>query len=57
MLHLSARIAWHMNGWNGTTCSKPSDNTFCVGQYSYPGDMIASGRKIIKDVNSNEQCY
>ena len=29
MFHLSLRVAWHDNGWNGTVCKKPTCNSFC----------------------------
>lgn len=45
-VHLSARIAWHMDGWNGHICRNPAANTFCVGDYSYPGDQIKVGRNL-----------
>lgn len=44
--HISARLAWHMDGWNGHICTKPGRNTFCVGPHSYPGDKIKSNRKL-----------
>ena len=44
--HISARLAWHDSGWNGKICKNPKANTYCVGQYSFPGDMIAEQRKI-----------
>ena len=44
--HISARIAWHDNGWNGHICKNPRANTYCVGPYSYPGEMIAERRKL-----------
>ncbi len=28
--HLSIRVPWHDNAWNGTICSKPSDNSACL---------------------------
>jgi hypothetical protein len=28
--HLSIRIAWHDNQWNGTVCKHPAQNTFCI---------------------------
>ena len=34
------------DGWNGRVCSDPNANTYCVGQYSFPGDMIAKSRDI-----------
>lgn len=42
--HISARLAWHMDGWNGCICRNPAANVYCVGQHSYPGDMIARER-------------
>ena len=27
--HLSIRVPWHDNGWNGTVCAKPGSNTAC----------------------------
>lgn len=44
--HISARLAWHADGWNGHICKKPKENTYCVGSHSYPGDMIAETRKL-----------
>ena len=45
-VHLSARLAWHMEGWNGHVCRDPASNTFCVGHYSYPGDQIRVSRNL-----------
>ena len=44
--HMSIRLAWHNNGWNGHICKKPCENTYCVGPYSYPGDHIARNRDL-----------
>ncbi len=44
--HVTARLAWHLDGWNGHICRNPAQNTYCVGTYSYPGDMIAEGRDL-----------
>lgn len=30
MKHLSIRVAWHDNGWNGTVCNNPANNSFCL---------------------------
>lgn len=50
--HISARLAWHMDGWNGHICSKPSHNTFCVGPHSYPGDKIKTNRNLEWETSS-----
>lgn len=44
--HISARVAWHDSGWNGHICRNPLANTYCVGQYSFPGDAIAKHRNL-----------
>lgn len=28
--HLSIRVAWHDNKWNGAICQRPSQNSFCL---------------------------
>jgi exodeoxyribonuclease V alpha subunit len=35
-----------MDGWNGRVCANPAANTFCVGNYSYPGDQIRVSRNL-----------
>lgn len=44
--HISARVAWHNDGWNGRVCEDPAANTFCVGAQSYPGQHIAEKRAL-----------
>ena len=44
--HLTARLAWHNDGWNGAICKAPEKNTYCVGCKSYPGDVIARERNL-----------
>ena len=44
--HLSLRLAWHNEGWNGNICKNPKENVYCIGQHSYPGDVIAGSRDI-----------
>jgi len=44
--HMSIRLAWHSEGWNDHFCKKPCENTFCIGQHSYPGDLIAGTRDL-----------
>ena len=29
--HVTARLAWHSDGWNGAVCKAPEENTYCVG--------------------------
>jgi len=44
--HISVRVAWHDSGWNGRICKNPKANAYCVGPYSYPGDLIALERDL-----------
>ena len=44
--HLTARLAWHNDGWNGAICKAPEQNTYCVGCKSYPGDVISRERNL-----------
>lgn len=45
-VHISARVAWHDSGWNGRICQNPKANTYCVDQYSFPGDTTAHDRQL-----------
>lgn len=45
-IHISARMAWHMEGWEGRICNHPVGNTYCVGQYTFPGTMSADPRDL-----------
>ena len=45
-IHMSIRLAWHSDGWNGHICKKPCENVYCVGQHSYPGTLIAETRDL-----------
>jgi hypothetical protein len=47
--HITARLAWHSNGWNGAVCKNPAGNTYCVGSKSFPGDVIARERDLEKE--------
>ena len=44
--HLTARLAWHDDGWNGRICERPECNTYCVGMHSFPGDVVAHERNL-----------
>lgn len=56
-VHMSLRLAWHGDGWNGHICKKPCENVYCVGQHSYPGDMIAGQRDLeFETAHAGESC-
>ena len=55
--HMSIRLAWHNEGWNGHICQKPCENTYCIGQHSYPGDLIAGTRDVeYETAHAGEPC-
>lgn len=45
-MHITIRLAWHNNGWNGHICDKPERNTYCMGRHSYLGDYIKDARDL-----------
>lgn len=57
-VHISARVAWHDSGWNGRVCQDPKANTYCVGQYSYPGDTITRKRDLSwEQTKAGQSCH
>lgn len=48
--HITARLAWHSNGWDGSVCREPQKNTYCVGCKSFPGDVIARERDLGREM-------
>ncbi|MDQ7815977.1 MAG: ATP-dependent RecD-like DNA helicase [Melioribacteraceae bacterium] len=38
--HLTLRVAWHDNFWNGTICDDPAKNIYCNGYHSLLSDRI-----------------
>lgn len=56
-IHMSIRLAWHSDGWNGHICKKPCENVYCVGQHSYPGELIAETRNLeFENAHAGEPC-
>ena len=56
VMHISARVAWHMDGWNGHVCQRPASNTYCVGSASYPGELIAEHRNLTWEHSNSGRC-
>lgn len=50
--HLTARLAWHDDGWNGRVCERPDCNSYCIGRHSFPGDVIARERNLEREVGN-----
>ena len=55
-LHVSARVAWHMNGWDGRICRDPASNTYCVGSASYPLGFISENRDLDWEKTNAGRC-
>ena len=49
-VHLTARLAWHDDGWDGRICKRPDCNTYCVGRHSFPGDVVARERDLKREM-------
>lgn len=52
-MHITIRVAWHNNGWNGHVCNEPEKNTYCIGRHSYPGDSIKEKRDLEWELKEN----
>ncbi len=46
MKHLTIRFAWHDSKWNGKICKNPSENVYCVDNYSLLSSRIQRRRNI-----------
>lgn len=44
--HLTVRMAWHDNNWNGKVCCLPEENVYCVGNHSLLSERLARDRKL-----------
>jgi exodeoxyribonuclease V alpha subunit len=53
--HLTVRLAWHDNKWNGTICKNPTENAYCVGSHSLLSERIARDRDLEKE--SAKPCH
>ncbi len=59
MKHISVRVAWHDNKWNGTVCKCPIQNTFCtqlkrIAESKVPTKEKLFSEKKWKDLNIEE---
>lgn len=44
--HLTVRMAWHDNNWNGRVCADPEGNVYCVGEHSLLSERIRRDRNL-----------
>lgn len=52
MFHLSVRVAWHDNRWNGTVCRSPTGNAFCASL-----DRIREEKQPDLEQPLHERCF
>ena len=43
--HLTIRMAWHDNNWDGKICRNPEGNTYCTGAHSLLSGRIEKNKK------------
>ena len=44
--HLTVRMAWHDNNWDGNVCQKPEKNHYCVGTHSLLSETMKRKRNL-----------
>ena len=57
--HLSVRVPWHDNGWNGTVCNYPKNNGACLilkncSKNRDDDEENAVAGKLLKDLDENQ---
>lgn len=69
MKHLTLRVAWHDNKWNGSICKDPENNTYCNGFHSLLSERIRKRKdenladeilhkgKNLKDIDYLPPCF
>jgi exodeoxyribonuclease V alpha subunit len=45
-MHLTVRMAWHDNNWNGCVCQNPAENPYCVGTHSLLSGRLERDRNL-----------
>ncbi|MBU1566857.1 MAG: AAA family ATPase [Proteobacteria bacterium] len=50
--HITARLAWHDNKWNGKICNNPELNEYCVGDYSLLSARLQRRRNLDIECNN-----
>lgn len=45
-MHLTVRMAWHDNNWDGHVCQDPESNSYCVGAHSLLSGRIEKKRDL-----------
>ena len=50
-MHLTVRMAWHDNNWDGKVCQNPVSNTYCTGAHSLLSGRIEKRKILSKKKN------
>lgn len=48
-MHLTVRMAWHDNNWDGKVCCDPETNTYCTGAHSLLSGRIEKKKDVVKE--------
>lgn len=48
--HITVRMAWHDNNWNGRICLAPEKNDYCIGEYSLLSRRIRQRKHLEKEI-------
>ena len=55
-MHLTVRMAWHDNNWDGRVCQSPTANTYCTGAHSLLSGRIEKKKDLVKEEECKGQC-
>ena len=53
--HLTIRLAWHDNKWDGRICRKPLANSYCVGTHSLLSERLARDKQAAVESENAEE--
>lgn len=54
-MHLTVRMAWHDNNWNGKVCCDPEGNTYCTGAHSLLSGRIEKQKNLALENAAKDQ--
>ena len=46
--HVSIRVPWHDNGWNGTVCNQPRQNTACLKLVNIAESKVEADEDVVR---------
>ena len=49
MKHISIRVPWHDNKWNGTICQCPKNNPFCMMLHNISEKKMRTKKKLMQE--------